>query len=145
MLSCWSSPVTQRILYHAAVSKTHSGIHLYNFIAHQQDCLFKNISPYNRMVIQSHEVPSAYCMLAALSNWLFLAGFVVFPGTFTSLSQASFLDKPQGGRMMQQAICSASQPGSLINNDHLRTLPPLCVPLYIWYVFLLYYRSLSNI
>ncbi|KAH7134130.1 hypothetical protein EDB81DRAFT_902948 [Dactylonectria macrodidyma] len=56
------------------------------------------------MVVQSREVPSMYCFLAAFFNWLFLAGFVIFPGTFTSLSQATLLSESQAGRVVQDAI-----------------------------------------
>ena len=62
------------------------------------------LSRYNTMVIQSHEVPNAYNLIAAVSNWLFLAGFVFFPGTFTTLSHASVLANSQAGRVVQHAI-----------------------------------------
>lgn len=55
-------------------------------------------SLYGAMVLEAHEVPVFNCMIAAVSNWLFLAGFVILPGTFTSLSHAALLSKSQAGR-----------------------------------------------
>ncbi|RSL40610.1 hypothetical protein CEP54_016068 [Fusarium duplospermum] len=46
----------------------------------------------------------AYCVLAAVANWLFLAGFVVFPGTFATISQATTLGDSQTGRVVQHAV-----------------------------------------
>jgi hypothetical protein len=53
---------------------------------------------YNGMVLEAHEAPVIKCAIAALSNWMFLAGFVVFPGTFTSLGRATLLGESQAGR-----------------------------------------------
>jgi hypothetical protein len=59
---------------------------------------------YNDMVLEAHEAPVIKCAIAALSNWVFLAGFVVFPGTFTSLGRATLLGESQAGRAVQQVI-----------------------------------------
>ncbi|UPK92445.1 hypothetical protein LCI18_003380 [Fusarium solani-melongenae] len=67
----------------------------------------ERLTPYNAMIVQAHEVPSAYCILAAVANWLFLAGFVVFPGTFTTISQATALGDSQAGRIVQHAVQNA--------------------------------------
>ncbi|KAF4471701.1 PHO85 cyclin-1 [Fusarium albosuccineum] len=64
----------------------------------------ERLTPYNAMVIQSHEELRVYSLLAAIFNWVFLAGFIVFPGTFTSLGRTSVLSESQAGRVMQQAI-----------------------------------------
>ncbi|KAI8717987.1 hypothetical protein NCS52_00876200 [Fusarium sp. LHS14.1] len=64
----------------------------------------ERLTPYKAMIVQAHEVPSAYCILAAVANWLFLAGFVVFPGTFTTISQATALGDSQAGRVVQHAV-----------------------------------------
>ncbi|KAH6869634.1 hypothetical protein B0T10DRAFT_593434 [Thelonectria olida] len=56
------------------------------------------------MVLEAHETPAFDCLLAAISNWLFLAGFVVFPGAFTSLSHATLLSESQTGRAVQDFI-----------------------------------------
>ncbi|KAL6409082.1 hypothetical protein AUP68_05451 [Ilyonectria robusta] len=65
-------------------------------------------SSYGAMVLEAHEVPVFNCMIAAVSNWLFLAGFVVLPGTFTSLSHAALLSKSQAGREVQDFIRNMS-------------------------------------
>jgi hypothetical protein len=59
---------------------------------------------YNDMVLEAHEAPALKCAIAALSNWIFLAGFVVFPGTFTSLGRAALLSESQAGRVVQGVI-----------------------------------------
>lgn len=63
-----------------------------------------SLSRYNTMIIQSHEVPNTYNLIAAVSNWFFLAGFVFFPGTFTSLSHTSALADSAAGRAVQHAV-----------------------------------------
>lgn len=40
---------------------------------------------YNLMVIESNNIPMQWNIMAAISTWLFLAGFIFLPGTFTSL------------------------------------------------------------
>jgi hypothetical protein len=59
---------------------------------------------YSNMVLEAHDAPVMKCAIAALSNWIFLAGFVVFPGTFTSLGRAALLGDSQAGRMVQGVI-----------------------------------------
>lgn len=61
-------------------------------------------SPYGAMVLAAHDAPAFDCLLAAISNWLFLAGFVVFPGAFTSLSHAALLNESQAGRALQDIM-----------------------------------------
>lgn len=43
---------------------------------------------YHQMIIASQEVPVWYNIAAAASSWTMLAGFFVFPGTFTSLKKS---------------------------------------------------------
>jgi len=59
---------------------------------------------YSNMVLEAHDAPVMQCAVAALSNWIFLAGFVVFPGTFTSLGRAPVLGESQAGRVVQGVI-----------------------------------------
>ncbi|KAI1769145.1 hypothetical protein GGR53DRAFT_474646 [Hypoxylon sp. FL1150] len=42
---------------------------------------------YSRLVIEAYEFPKRYNFLAAAASWLLLAGFVIFPGTYTSLQK----------------------------------------------------------
>ncbi|EXL39881.1 hypothetical protein FOCG_17548 [Fusarium oxysporum f. sp. radicis-lycopersici 26381] len=59
---------------------------------------------YSDMVLAAHECPFALRFIAAASNWLLLAGFVVFPGAFTSLSRMKLLSESQAGRNAQYFI-----------------------------------------
>lgn len=60
-------------------------------------------SPYTTMVVESHNVQTRYNVLAAFFHWLSLAGFVVFPGTFASLSRIGVFNSPVTGRAIQLA------------------------------------------
>ncbi|KAK7594586.1 hypothetical protein V3481_005595 [Fusarium oxysporum f. sp. vasinfectum] len=62
------------------------------------------LTPYNAMIVESHEELRLYSVLAAVFNWLFLAGFVVFPGTFTSLGKAAALSESKTGRAVQKVM-----------------------------------------
>ncbi|KAH7123397.1 hypothetical protein B0J13DRAFT_455673 [Dactylonectria estremocensis] len=64
------------------------------------------LSPYDAMVIKSHEVSNINNFIAAASNWLFLAGFTVIPGAFTSFSHTKLLNDSQAGRVVQYALRS---------------------------------------
>ncbi|KAM7196601.1 hypothetical protein V8F33_006100, partial [Rhypophila sp. PSN 637] len=41
------------------------------------------------MVLESHAIPAPYRIGAAFSSWILLAGFILLPGTFTSLGNIS--------------------------------------------------------
>lgn len=62
------------------------------------------LTPYNAMIVESHEELRLFSVLAAIFNWLFLAGFVVFPGTFTSLGRVTALNESKAGRVVQKAL-----------------------------------------
>lgn len=62
------------------------------------------LSPYDRMVAESHEVPSRYSILASFFNWIILAGFVVSPATFASLGRVGVLSSSQAGRAVQRVV-----------------------------------------
>lgn len=64
----------------------------------------EEFSSYDKMVVESHQVPLRWNFLASLSNWLLLAGFIVFPGTFTSISRSGVLNRNQAGRILQRAV-----------------------------------------
>lgn len=61
-------------------------------------------STYDRMVLESNEIPFRKNLAAALCSWLMLAGFVVFPGTFSSLSRTNFLGNSEPGRLVQSIV-----------------------------------------
>ncbi|KAF5228915.1 hypothetical protein FANTH_14379 [Fusarium anthophilum] len=62
------------------------------------------MASYSDMVLAAHECPFVLQFIAAASNWLLLAGFVVFPGAFTSLSRMKLLSESQAGRNAQYVI-----------------------------------------
>ena len=55
------------------------------------------------MIVQSHDVSTRYNIFTAIVNWVFLAGFVVLPGTFESLSRAEALSESRAGSIVQYA------------------------------------------
>ena len=61
-------------------------------------------TPYMEMCTQANKVPSIYNILAALFSWLMLAGFVVLPGTFTSLKYSTTLSSSKGGEIVQKTV-----------------------------------------
>lgn len=64
-------------------------------------------TPYMEMCTQANKVPSIYNILAALFSWLTLAGFVVLPGTFTSLKHSTTLNSSKGGEIVQKTVQNA--------------------------------------
>ncbi|KAH8658879.1 hypothetical protein BGZ61DRAFT_370965 [Ilyonectria robusta] len=64
----------------------------------------QRLSPYDVMVIKSHEISTVNNFIAAVSNWLFLAGFIVISGAFTSISHTALLNDSQTGRVVQYAL-----------------------------------------
>ncbi|KAG5645693.1 hypothetical protein DXG03_005531 [Asterophora parasitica] len=61
---------------------------------------------YMKMLLALDDIPRLHNMLAAFFTWILLAGFVLFPGTFTSLknAQGSF----PGGQVGQQVLDAVS-------------------------------------
>jgi hypothetical protein len=46
---------------------------------------------YVRMIVESNEIPWKFNALASAANWILLAGYLVVPGTFTSLQKSDTL------------------------------------------------------
>lgn len=61
-------------------------------------------TPYMVMTLQANEAPRRDNLLAALFSWLVLAGYVVFPATFTSAERSGSLSNSRGGKVVQDAI-----------------------------------------
>lgn len=59
---------------------------------------------FDHMIVDSYDMPIWRNLLVACFNWLLLAGFVVFPGTFTSLSRLGILDGNPAGRLVLLSI-----------------------------------------
>lgn len=62
------------------------------------------LAEYEAMVIEAHEAPERYNIIAAVSNWIYLAGFVTLPGTFTAIRHSSSVGKTDAGAFMQEAV-----------------------------------------
>ncbi|EAU30109.1 predicted protein [Aspergillus terreus NIH2624] len=54
-------------------------------------------SQYIDTLLEMEQTPLAYNLAASICTWLVLAGFLVFPGTFTTLRESSLLQNAAGG------------------------------------------------
>jgi hypothetical protein len=59
---------------------------------------------YMVMSVQANEAPRLDNLLAAIYSWITLAGFIVLPGTFTSLEKSESLGNSKGGKVVQDAV-----------------------------------------
>jgi len=62
------------------------------------------LTQYERKVLEADSVKLRYNVLASLYSWLLLAGFIVFPGTFTSLNKATAFRETEPGILIQKAV-----------------------------------------
>ena len=62
------------------------------------------------MTLEANEVSARTNMLATLYSWLTLAGFVVFPGTFSSLTSSTRLGNNKSGKLDQDAVKKSATP-----------------------------------
>ena len=72
------------------------------------------LTDYERMCLKSHKIPTLHNLLASFFTWILLAGFVVFPGTFTSLrnttrstAETVILAEFQKGLIVISVVCCA--------------------------------------
>jgi hypothetical protein len=61
-------------------------------------------TPYTVMLVEANEASTWDNVRAAFWPWLTLAGFVVFPGTFTSLQNSKSLKDSQSGKLVQYTV-----------------------------------------
>lgn len=63
---------------------------------------------YVRMVVEANEIHWKYNTLASAAHWTLLAGYLVLPGTFTSLRESSTIDdklyNAKAGRIILNTI-----------------------------------------
>ncbi|OJD21251.1 hypothetical protein ACJ73_07411 [Blastomyces percursus] len=68
-------------------------------------------TPYMAMLLRAERIPILHNMLAAFFTWILLAGYLVFPGTFTSIRASSALqpgaDKGAPTNMVAHAVQNA--------------------------------------
>lgn len=66
------------------------------------------MTDYDRMCKESNNAPKLHNMLASFFTWILLAGFIVFPGTFTSLQRAtSTTEVGIAGQVVRAAVQNA--------------------------------------
>lgn len=61
-------------------------------------------TPYMVMSVQANEIPMLHNIWAAFFAWITLAGYLVLPGTFTSVSRSESLRNDATGRIVQTTI-----------------------------------------
>lgn len=61
-------------------------------------------TPYMIMSLQANEIPTLDNIWAAFFSWVTLAGYIVLPGTFTSVSRSESLQNIATGRLVQSAV-----------------------------------------
>lgn len=61
-------------------------------------------SLYKRMIVESYAMPVWKDIITATFHWILLAGFVIFPATFTSLSHLDVLTDSTAGRVVLYSI-----------------------------------------
>lgn len=66
--------------------------------------MIRESNKYDDLIVESYNTPEMFNILATVSLWTLLAGFVVFPGTFTSLQNTSSLSSSVPGRVVQRTI-----------------------------------------
>jgi hypothetical protein len=63
---------------------------------------------YVQMIMEADEVPWQYNLLASAAHWVLLAGYLVVPGTFTSLQKSDTvhngLSDNEAGKLVLNAI-----------------------------------------
>ena len=77
----------------ASASKTDTRPHLLHGTPSQMD------TQYVSMLLALDDIPTLYNILAGFFNWILLAGFILFPGTFTSLKNLG-----GSGQLEQQLV-----------------------------------------
>jgi hypothetical protein len=66
-------------------------------------------TPYVRMIVESNEVPWKFNLLASAANWILLAGYLVVPGTFTSLQKSDTLSDDLANNVAGDALLNTIQ------------------------------------
>ena len=60
---------------------------------------------YDLMCKESYKIPKRYNIFASFYNWILLAGFIVFPGTFTKLGSVTMsTEAGKAGQVVQAAV-----------------------------------------
>ncbi|KAL6719960.1 hypothetical protein ACLMJK_001881 [Lecanora helva] len=57
-------------------------------------------TPYITMLLSLDTIPRTHNVLAAFSTWILLAGFLIVPGTFTSMEKSKAVKDIEGGNVV---------------------------------------------
>ncbi|KAG6911022.1 hypothetical protein DXG01_005438 [Tephrocybe rancida] len=68
---------------------------------------------YVNMLLALDSIPRLHNMMASFFTWILLAGFVLFPGTFTSLQNTQSSITNEAGREVLNAVAHVPLPGLL--------------------------------
>ena len=71
-------------------------------------------SRYVQMLLQLDQIPSLHNLLAGLFTWLLLAGYVVLPGTFTSLKRLDGTSGAAHSNPAEKVVLSTVQNAPLL-------------------------------
>ncbi|CAG8236868.1 unnamed protein product [Penicillium olsonii] len=66
-------------------------------------------TPYVRMIVEADKIPWEYNVLASSANWVLLAGYLVVPGTFTSLRNSDAVSDTLSQNSAGSAILNTIQ------------------------------------
>jgi hypothetical protein len=86
------------------------GAHAHNRIPQHDDVSSDSETPfaltrYMKMLLQLNEIPSLQNFLAGFFTWIVLAGYMVFPATFTSLRHSKTVkDAADNGKAGQHVV-----------------------------------------
>jgi len=71
-------------------------------------------SRYVTMLLELDKIPRLHNVYAGVFTWLILAGYIVFPGTFTSLKESDTLQNAANRHRAEKAILDTVQNASLL-------------------------------
>ena len=69
---------------------------------------------YVDMLLGLDAVPRSHNLLAAFSTWILLAGFIVIPGTFTSIQHNKKIQQAASSNVVEHAVVNTVNHASLI-------------------------------
>lgn len=101
----------------------------------RKDHLDLSITPnaYIKMILDMDEIPLFYNILASLFPWLVLAGYLVFPGTFTSLRTSTSMKDMAAKNEIGKVAYNAVQNASLVGIATVCCTIGLCGEVWIWW------------
>ncbi|PHH69064.1 hypothetical protein CDD82_99 [Ophiocordyceps australis] len=111
-----SSPATIR---HWHRHPDHHGCHPNEATASQKPSLARSDSAHSRyvhMLLDQDDIPALHNILASVFVWLLLAGFLVFPGTFTSIRYSLERQGDDGAALQDDGDWNAQTKHKILNS-----------------------------